>query len=76
MSWKFVEIVESQKDIAGKLRVRVLCENDGVKESFFLKFTGNVSKDEIKSQIVDFIKSKNKPKPVSSYCPTCNQEII
>ena len=62
MNWTFIEEIERYVDIAGKLRIRILCENNGEKECFFLKFQDiNVSEGDISKVISQFLKVKNIP---------------
>lgn len=75
MSWEFVDIVSSEKDIAGKLRVRILCKNKRKNETFFLKFNESADRNFIKSKIDEFIELKNIPDLEAEVCPRCNQEI-
>jgi len=79
MAWKYIDTVEEDVDLSGALRVRILCEKDGTKECFFLKFDDDSTEEEIDKGISDFLAKKSLESTnvttTKVFCPNCGFKI-
>ena len=79
MSWQYLETIEKEVDLSGALRVRILCEKDGVKECFFLKLKENDTDAIIIERANKFLEDKTIEENIVveiPKCPHCGLNLI